>query len=150
MPQDWVIPRLYNASNLTRMLTRLDITIMLTRLESNLVSLPIWGGEGVFFWGEGYIFSLNWVVFHLRSSSIKGCLPLKVIFHQRSSSIKGLLPLKVVFHQRSSSIKGGLQSKVVFYQRSSSIKDRLPSKGVFHWPRTKDWQNFDLIYYYLI
>ena len=56
---------------------------------------------------------------HWRSSCIKGrlplkfvflqrCLPSKVIFHQKSSSVKGRLPSKVVFSQRLSSIKGRL------------------------------------------
>ena len=66
------------------------------------------------------------LIFHQRSSSIKGSLPSKVVIHQRSSSIKGRLPSKVVFHQRSSSIKGCLPSKV------ASIKGCLPSKVVFH------------------
>ena len=35
------------------------------------------------------------VVYHWRSSSIKGRLPSKVIFHQRLSSTKGRLPSKV-------------------------------------------------------
>ena len=60
------------------------------------------------------------VVFRQMSSSIKcrplGRFPSKVVFHQRSSSVKGCLPSKVVFHQKSSSIKGRLPSKVVFHQ----------------------------------
>ena len=64
------------------------------------------------------------VVFHQRSSSIKGRLPSKVVLHQRSSSIKGCLPSKVLFHQRSSSIKGYLPSK------GASIKGCLPSKVI--------------------
>ena len=71
------------------------------------------------------------VVFHQRSSSVKGCLSSKVVFCQRSSFVKGRLPSKVVFRQRSSSVKGRLRSKVVFCQRSSSVKCRLPSKVVF-------------------
>ena len=77
-----------------------------------------------------------------KSSSIDGCLPLKVIFHQRSSSTEGRLLSKVVFHQRLSSIKGCLPSMVIFHQRSSFIngcmpkkivfKDHLPSMVVFH------------------
>ena len=65
-------------------------------------------------------------------------LPSKVVFHQRSSSIKGViyqrlcLSSKAVFHQRVSSINGHLLSKVAFYQRLSSIKGCLPSKVVFH------------------
>ena len=74
----------------------------------------------IFFWWP----SLK-VVFHQRSSSIKGHLSSKVIFHQRSSSIKGRLTSKVIFHQRSSSIKGCLPSKVVSHQRLSYIKDCL-------------------------
>ena len=46
------------------------------------------------------------VVFHRRSSSIKGCLPSKVVFHERSSSVKGCLLSKVIFHRRSSSSFG--------------------------------------------
>ena len=38
--------------------------------------------------------------------------PSKVVFHQRSSSIKGHLPSKVVFDRRSSSNKGHLPSEV--------------------------------------
>ena len=56
------------------------------------------------------------------SSSIKGCLPLKVDFHQLSSSIKGSLKSKVSSHQKLSSIKGRLPSKVIFHLRSSSVK----------------------------
>ena len=41
MPQDSVNARLYNPIHLIIMLTRLYITRMLKRLESNLVSLPI-------------------------------------------------------------------------------------------------------------
>merc|ERR1711942_308459 len=78
------------------------------------------------------------VVFHQRSSSIKGRLfqssssinsrlPSKVVFHPKSSSINGRLPSKGVFHQKVSSVKGQLPSKVVFHQRSSSTKGRLPS-----------------------
>ena len=60
-------------------------------------------------------------------SSIKGFLLSKVVFHQRSSSIKGHhLPSNVFSHQRLSSIKGSLPSKVVskvvFHQRFYSIK----------------------------
>ena len=57
------------------------------------------------------------VVFHQRSSSIKGHLLSKVIFYQRPPSIKGCLSFKVVFHQKSSSVKGPLASKVIFHQR---------------------------------
>ena len=78
------------------------------------------------------------VVFHQRSSSIKGRLfqrsssingrlPSKVVFHPKSSSINGRLPSKGVFHQKVSSVKGHLLSKVVFHRRSSSTKGRLPS-----------------------
>ena len=78
------------------------------------------------------------VVFHQRSSSIKGRLfqrsssingrlPSKVVFHPKSSSINGRLPSKSVFHQKVSSVKGHLLSKVVFHRRSSSTKGRLPS-----------------------
>ena len=69
----------------------------------------------------------------------EGRLPPKFIFHWRSSfhlrlsSTKVHLPLKVVFQQKLSSTKGCLPPKVVFYQRSSSTEGRLPPKGVFHW-----------------
>ena len=72
------------------------------------------------------------VFFHRKLSSIEGHLPAKVIFHRRWSSIEGCLPLKVVLHQSPSSIKGRLPSNVVFHQRSSSVKCHLPSKVVFH------------------
>ena len=72
------------------------------------------------------------IVFHQKSSSIKGCLPLNVIFHLRLSSIKGCLPSKVAFHQRLPFIKGFLPSKAFFHQRSSSIKECLPTKVVFN------------------
>ena len=65
-------------------------------------------------------FLLSKGVFHHRSSSIIGCLPLKVTFHKR------LFPSKVVFYQRSSSIKG------IFHQSSSTFECCLPSKAFFH------------------
>ena len=70
------------------------------------------------------------VVFHRKSSSFKGCLPLKAVFLQRLSSLECRLPSKVVFHHRLSFLKGRLPSKVIFHQRSSSIKGRLPFKVV--------------------
>ena len=76
------------------------------------------------------------VIYHLRSSSIKGHLPSNVVFHQESSSIKGSLPSKVVFHLRlswwSSSIIGYLPPKVVLHLRSSPTKGCLQPKSVFH------------------
>ena len=78
------------------------------------------------------------IIFHKRSSFIKGVLPLpsKVIIkdcvHQRLYFIKGCLPSKVTFHHRSSSFKVCTPPKVVFRERSSSMKDRLPSKVIFH------------------
>ena len=59
---------------------------------------------------------------------MEGCLPLNIVFHGRSSSIKGNPPLKVIFHIRSSSIEGCLHSKVSFHWWSASIKGRLPQK----------------------
>ena len=60
---------------------------------------------------------------------VVGGLALKVIFHKRSSCIKGHLPLKVVLHRRSSSIEGCLPSKVVFHWRSFSIEGCLLSRA---------------------
>ena len=73
-----------------------------------------------------------------KSSSLQGCLPLKVAFRWGLSSIKSCLQWKVVFNWRLSSIEGHLPSKVVFHKkvifiwRSSSIEGRLPSGVVFH------------------
>ena len=72
------------------------------------------------------------VVFHLRLSSIIGCLPTKVVLHRMSSSIEGHLPSRVIFHQGFSSIKGHLPSKVLFHRRLSSIKGPLPSLVVYY------------------
>ena len=47
----------------------------------------------------------------------------KVIYHPRSSFIKGRLPSKVALHEMLSSLKGLPPSKVVLLQRSSSIKE---------------------------
>ena len=59
---------------------------------------------------------------YTKSSSIEGCLLLKVIFHQRSFTIKGCLPSKVIFNKRLSSINGRLPPKVVFHQRLSFLQ----------------------------
>ena len=83
------------------------------------------------FFSGNILYTLSMVVFHRRSSSVKGCLPSKVVFHQMSSSIKGRLPSKVIFHRRSSSIRGRLPFEVVFHQWSSSIKGCLSSKAIF-------------------
>ena len=62
------------------------------------------------------------VIFHQKSSCVKGRLPSGVILRQRSSSVKGRLLLKVLFLQRSSSVKSRLLSKVVFCQWMSSVE----------------------------
>ena len=59
--------------------------------------------EHSIFWS--FHFVVTKIIFHERSSLIKGRLPSKVIIHQRSSSIKSYLPSKDVSHQKSSSIK---------------------------------------------
>ena len=101
---------------------------------------------------EGYFQFFN---FKWRSSSLKGCLSLRVIYHSwlssidvhlpsRMSSIKrhilprvsfiwGCFPLKVILHQRSSATRGPLQYKVVFNWRWSSIGAWLPLEFVFNW-----------------
>ena len=70
----------------------------------------------------------------------KSRLPWNVVFHQRSSSIKGRLPSKVVFHQRLSSIKGRLPSKVVFHWRSSFTPELPP-----RYPRSES-SNIGLVF----
>ena len=108
-------------------------------------------------------------VFHRKSSSTEGRLPLKVIFHQRSSFTEGFLPPKVVFHWRSSftevclpmkvvnhrrssstgSISGSIMSLilVIFHWRSSSTEGHLPLKVVFHRRSSSTylWSNFENI-----
>ena len=66
----------------------------------------------------------NWDIFKFQTFLIKVILQnncnilnilSKVIFHPRSSSVKGPLPSKVLFHQKSSSVKGRLLSNVIFF-----------------------------------
>ena len=61
-------------------------------------------------------------------------IPSKLVFHQKSSCIKGPLPSKVVIHHRSSFIQGCFPSRVVFHQRSSSIKGH---QGAYGWPESR-------------
>ena len=55
-------------------------------------------------------------VLYRMSSSIEGCLPLKVVF------IEGPFPFKVIFYCLLSSIEGCLPLKVVFHCMVSSIE----------------------------
>ena len=66
------------------------------------------------------MWTMHQVVFHRRSSTIRGCFLLKFVFFWRLSSIEGGILSRVFLYRRSSSIKGSLQSKYIFDQRSSS------------------------------
>ena len=81
---------------------------------------------------KGQLSSIQWSsssskdIFHQRSSSIKGHVPLLVVFHWLSSSIIGCPPSKY------SSITGQPPSKVFFHQMSSISKGNLSLNFVFH------------------
>ena len=78
------------------------------------------------------MWTMHQVVFHRRSSTIRGCFLLKFVFFWRLSSNEGGILSRVFLYRRSSSIKGSLQSKYIFDQRSSSIKGCLPWEVFFH------------------
>ena len=70
-------------------------------------------------------------IFHMRSSSIEGCLPTEVIFEFRLSSHAGRLPLEVNMHRRLYSLEGCLpleasSLEVVLHWRLSSIGGQMP------------------------
>ena len=64
-------------------------------------------------------------IYHWRSSSIESHLPSKVVFHQRLSSINSIFHLRLSSVKGCLTIKSFLSSKVVFHERSSSIEGLL-------------------------
>ena len=107
----------------------------------------VWSHELMFkIWGRSNQWLLRYSNFHIfRSSSIRGCLPMKVVFITTFfdfglvpgayvSNLRKIcsvfifwchLPLEVIFHWRSSSIRGRLPLKIIFHWRSSSIEGHI-------------------------